>query len=220
VTAGSALAFFGVAFFLIATPGQDTALTVRNTLIGGRRAGLSTAVGVCAGQCMWAVSTSAGVGAVIISSDAAFVTLKVLGSGFLVFLGVRSVLQAVRSPIREAAHEGSHAPVQLSASSALRQGLLSNLLNPKMVAFFASVLPQFADSFSVLLVFGLVFSVMTLTWLSAYALAVVRAAPLLRNPRVRRTIEAVTGIVLIALGARLATGEVPGGLRLAMGEWR
>jgi len=209
VISGSVLAFHGVAVVVIVTPGQDTALTIRNTLIGGRRAGLSTALGVGAGQCLWAVATSAGVGTIIVASEAASVTLKVLGSGFLVFLGVRAAVGAVRSPAQEARPDAGACP-QLPASSALRQGLLSNMLNPKMAAFFASLLPQFADSFSTLLALGLGFSLMTMTWLSGYTLAVVKAAPILRKRRGRQAIEAVTGIVLIALGIRLAT---PGGWR-------
>ena len=90
---------------------------------------------------------------------------------------------------------------------ALRQGLFSNLANPKMLAFFTSLLPQFASSFGGLLSLGLVFCTMTLVWLSLYSVAVAKAGVVLRRARVRRTIEAVTGTVLIALGVRLATEQ-------------
>jgi threonine/homoserine/homoserine lactone efflux protein len=205
VITGSLLAYLGVAFLVIATPGQDTALTVRNTLTGGRWAGLSTALGICAGQSIWAVSASAGLGAIIVASEPALMTLRLLGSGFLVFLGVRTVLGA-RSLGPEATRPDSSASVQLSVWFALRQGFVSNLLNPKMVAFFASLLPQFADSVTTLLALGLVFSLMTMTWLSGYTLAVVKMASILRRPRVKHAIEVVTGVVLIALGTRLAMG--------------
>ena len=79
------------------------------------------------------------------------------------------------------------------AGHELRQGLLSNLANPKMAVFFTSLLPQFGDSFVVLLALGLLFCALTLAWLSAYAFAVARAGDVLRRPRVRRTIDAVTG---------------------------
>jgi threonine/homoserine/homoserine lactone efflux protein len=206
VTAGNVLAFLGVATLVIATPGQDTALTVRNTLVAGRPAGLSTALGVWVGQSTWAVLTSLGVGAVIVASESAFVTLRVLGIGFLLFLGIRALVAAMRSPAADEVPPDDGAPfLQLTVPTALHQGLLSNLLNPKMLAFFTSLLPQFATSFTTLLALGLAFSLMTLTWLSGYTLAVAKVAPLLRKPRVRQAIEAMTGIVLLALGARLAT---------------
>ncbi|HWM09910.1 MAG TPA: LysE family transporter, partial [Solirubrobacteraceae bacterium] len=88
-----------------------------------------------------------------------------------------------------------------------RQGLLSNLGNPKMAVFFSSLLPQFGSSFAVLLALGLLFCALTLAWLCAYALAVARAGDVLRRPRVRRTLDAVTGTALVALGLRLATTD-------------
>jgi threonine/homoserine/homoserine lactone efflux protein len=91
----------------------------------------------------------------------------------------------------------------------LRQGLISNLSNPKMAAFFPALLPQFAPegrgAFLVLLALGLTFATMTLAWLTAYAVSVAKAGQILRRPTVRRSLEAVTGTVLIALGFRLAT---------------
>jgi threonine/homoserine/homoserine lactone efflux protein len=74
-----------------------------------------------------------------------------------------------------------------------------------MAVFFSSLLPQFADSFAGLLVLGLVFALMTVTWLSAYAVAVAKAGDLLRRSSVRRVIDAVVGAVLVAFGGRLAT---------------
>jgi threonine/homoserine/homoserine lactone efflux protein len=101
--------------------------------------------------------------------------------------------------------------VGLAAGTAFRQGLISNLGNPKMAIFFTSLLPQFTPtptgqaSFGALLLLGLVFCSLTLAWLSAYAVAVARAGDFLRRPRIRRAIEAVTGAVLVALGIRVAT---------------
>jgi threonine/homoserine/homoserine lactone efflux protein len=88
---------------------------------------------------------------------------------------------------------------------AFRQGVISNLGNPKMAVFFTSLLPQFGSSFPALLALGLVFSTMTLAWLSGYAAAVAKAGDVLRRSRVRRALDAATGTVLVALGLRLAT---------------
>jgi threonine/homoserine/homoserine lactone efflux protein len=194
------LAFLGVAVVVIVTPGQDTALTVRNTLARGRGAGLRTATGVVCGQAVWALAASIGVAALLVASEPAFVALKLAGAAYLVFLGAQALLAAVRRrPV--------HVEVGRASGSELRQGLLSNLGNPKMAVFFSSLLPQFGDSFPVLLALGLLFCALTLTWLSAYALAIARAGDLLRRPRVRRTLDAVTGTALVALGLRLATTD-------------
>ena len=194
------LAFLGVAVVVIVTPGQDTALTVRNTLAGGRRAGLRTAVGVVCGQAVWALAASIGVAALLVASEPAFVALKLAGAAYLVFLGAQALLAAVR-------RRPMHVEVGRASGSELRQGLLSNLGNPKMAVFFSSLLPQFGDTFPVLLGLGLLFCALTLTWLSAYALAIARAGDVLRRPRVRRAIDAVTGTALVALGLRLAATD-------------
>lgn len=95
---------------------------------------------------------------------------------------------------------------RLDAAKALRQGLISNLANPKMAAFFLSLLPQFSLTGGItgLLLFGLLFSLLTFAWLTVYSLAVDRARRLFARSRVRRAIDAVTGTVLLASGARLA----------------
>jgi threonine/homoserine/homoserine lactone efflux protein len=194
------LAFLGVAVVVIVTPGQDTALTVRNTLAGSRRAGVRTATGVVCGQAVWALAASAGVAALLVASEPAFVALKLAGAAYLVFLGAQALLAAVR-------RRPAHTTVARGSGSELRQGLLSNLGNPKMAVFFSSLLPQFGDSFAALLGLGLLFCALTLTWLCAYALAIARAGDVLRRPRVRRTIDAITGTALVALGLRLATTD-------------
>ena len=195
------LAFAGVALVVIVTPGQDTALTVRNTLAGGRRAGLRTAAGVVCGQALWALAASAGATALLVASEPAFVAVKLAGAAYLVFLGCQTLAAAARR------REPAHPPRRAARGDELRQGLLSNLGNPKMAVFFSSLLPQFGASFPALLGLGLLFCALTLAWLSAYALAVDRAGDVLRRPRVRRAIDAVCGTVLVALGIRLAATD-------------
>jgi threonine/homoserine/homoserine lactone efflux protein len=197
-------AFLGFAALVIVTPGQDTALTIRNSLLGGRLDGLCTAIGVSAGQCAWAVATSAGLAAVLVASEPAFVALRLLGAAYLIFLGLQALKAAMgRRPIGMA---GKPPPSRVERPGvAFRQGLVSNLGNPKMAVFFPSLLPQFAHSFGALLVLGLLFAAMTLVWLSAYALVVARAGDFLRRPRIRRTIDAIVGVVLVAFGLRLAS---------------
>jgi threonine/homoserine/homoserine lactone efflux protein len=198
------VAFLGVAVLVIVTPGPDTAMTIRGTLLGGRRAGVMTAFGVISGQACWTVAASAGITALLVASEPAFVALKLLGAAYLVYLGVQAVVAAIRGTV---AHEVDPASgARLPARTAYRQGLVSDLGNPKMAAFFTSLLPQFGTSFWGMLALGLAFCALTGLWLAAYATALAR---LQASARVRRAIEAVTGTVLVALGVRLATESRP-----------
>jgi threonine/homoserine/homoserine lactone efflux protein len=193
------VAFLGVSALVIVTPGQDTALTIRNTLSGGRLGGVLTALGVSLGQATWTLATGLGLGALLVASGPAFAVLRLLGGAYLALLGAQALRRAWR-------RSEPNVPVrQARGHTAFRQGLLSNLGNAKMLAFFTSLLPQFASSVSGLLALGFVFCSMTAIWLTAYAVAVARAGRLLRREGVRRTIEALTGSVLVALGVRLAS---------------
>lgn len=203
------LSFLVVSFVVIAVPGPDTAITVRNTLQGGRMGGVLTALGIAAGQTIWALTASAGLVALLVASGPLFAAIKYAGSAYLVYLGIRA--------LREAIWPTGHYPAaslsvrRLTSRAAFAQGLVSNLGNPKMGVFFASLLPQFVPAgetqFGVLLSLGAIFAGMTLAWLVLYAVIIARADAFLRRPAVRRSIEAVTGIVLVALGLRIAAEQ-------------
>jgi threonine/homoserine/homoserine lactone efflux protein len=210
----SFLAFLAIATVVIVTPGQDTALTIRNTLFGSRAAGVATAVGVAGGQLVWTVAASAGLTSLLVASEPVFVAVRLAGAVYLVYLGASTLWQAWRgghAPGREEA--GVDGAATGAPRRAFRQGLLSNLGNPKMVVFFSSLLPQFAPvaapAFLGMLGLGLVFCAMTATWLAGYAWVVARAGVVLQRPAVRRAFDTVTGIILVALGLRLATEPVP-----------
>ncbi len=204
----SLLAFLAVSAVVICTPGQDTALTIRNTLSGGRRSGIATAGGVALGQAVWTLAASAGLVALVSASEPAFRALKLAGAAYLVYLGAQSLWAAVSR--RASADTRVGGAGGLAPARALRQGIVSNLGNPKMAIFFASLLPQFAPegsgSFAALLALGLLFCSLTLGWLALYAVAVARVSGLLSGP-VRRALDAVTGAVLVAFGLRLAHEE-------------
>jgi threonine/homoserine/homoserine lactone efflux protein len=199
-------AFLGVSALVIVTPGQDTALTIRNTLVAGRRGGVATACGVSSGQAVWAIATAAGVAAVLRASEPVFHALRIAGAAYLVVLGAHALYAAARPQTEGMPPRGRSR--RRAARASYRQGFLSNLGNPKMAIFFTSLLPQFvADrngSFPALLVLGLVFCGLTVTWLIAYAFAVARAGDVLRRPRIRRALDALIGATLVAFGLRLA----------------
>jgi len=199
-------AFLGISILVIVSPGQDTALTIRNTLVGGRKDGIATAAGVSTGQLTWTIATSAGLAALLTASEPIFTALKLAGAAYLVYLGLQALRAAIfprsRPVIRSPAGRGL-------GRGAYVQGLLSNLGNPKMVVFFSSLLPQFVArgslTFASLLLLGLIFCAMTVIWLTGYAVVVARVGDVLRRDRVRRALEATTGLVLVGLGLRIAT---------------
>jgi threonine/homoserine/homoserine lactone efflux protein len=177
---GPLLAFLGVSALVIMTPGPDTTITIRNTLTGGRAGGLATALGIATGQAIWALATSAGIVALLVASEPLFQAVKYAG-----------------------------AARPLTPGGAFSQGLVSDLSNPKMAAFFTSLLPQFVPpdtaSFVGLILLGLLFSLLTLFWLVSYTLAIARVGKVLRRPAIRRALEGITGAALVGLGLKLAT---------------
>jgi threonine/homoserine/homoserine lactone efflux protein len=207
---GPLIAFIGIAALVICTPGPDTAMTIRNALLGGRSAGLATALGVSTGLAIWALATSAGLVALLIASEPLFLAVKYAGAAYLIWLGVQSLRAAfgpggLQQAIAEPTARG------LRPRQAYMQGVVSDLSNPKIAAFFSSMLPQFAPAgatdFISLAGLGLLFSAMTLLWLTGYALATARMADALRRPRIRRTLDGITGVTLIGLGVKLAAEE-------------
>jgi threonine/homoserine/homoserine lactone efflux protein len=199
--------FLAISLVVICTPGQDTALTIRNTLAGGRASGMGTAAGVGIGNAIWTVAASAGVVAVLRASEPVFHALKLAGAGYLVYLGLHSLRAALRRGA--SGSPGLSARAALTPRRGLRQGVVSNLGNPKVAIFFASLLPQFAPggpgSFAALLALGFLFSAITWTWLTLYAVAVARARRALTDGPLRRALDAIFGFVLVVFGIRLAT---------------
>lgn len=195
--------FIALSVLLIVIPGPDTAVVTKNALLGGRRAGMFAAGGVALGLTVWTGAAALGVAALLRASAVAFFALKIAGALYLVWLGLQ--LLRARSSTELT---GEATPRRLTPQRAARQGLLSDLGNPKIAVFFTSFLPQFVhsggDAFASLLLLGAIFAALTLGWLLAYVAVIGNAATLLRRPSVRRTLDRVTGVVLIAFGIRLA----------------
>jgi RhtB (resistance to homoserine/threonine) family protein len=200
------LVFIGVAAIVIVVPGPDTAVVTKNVLMHGRRAALGTSLGVSAGLSVWTLAAAVGVASLVRASAVAFTVLKLVGALYLIWLGLQA-LRAAGHASSVGRPSGPSRPA-MGALGGFRQGLLSDLANPKIGIFFTSLLPQFVDpGHPVLLPFlalGAVFVLMTLLWLSAYCVVAARAAGTLQRPRVKAALDRVTGVVLIALGLRLA----------------
>jgi threonine/homoserine/homoserine lactone efflux protein len=190
------LPFLAVSALIVVTPGVDMALVTKNALLHGRTAARATALGVNLGIFLWTLAAALGLAAVIAASAAAFTAIKLVGAAYLVFLGLQALL-------------GSREPRTLVArGSAFRQGLTSNLLNPKIAVFFTSLLPQFVDADHAkpldLLLLGLLFNCMGVVWLLAYAALAARGRNVLGRPHVKRALDRLTGVALVGLGVRLA----------------
>jgi threonine/homoserine/homoserine lactone efflux protein len=201
-------AFLGVALVVILTPGPDTALVTKNALLYGRRAALGTALGVNAGLVAWTVASALGVAALVRASAVAFTTLKLIGGLYLIFLGVQALLAARRRSAGVSGVGIDREGRPISGLLGFRQGLVSNLANPKIAVFFTSLLPQFIGRGEPVLIpfliLGGAFVAITVIWLSSYAVLASTAAGVLQRPRVRATLDRLTGVVLIGLGIRIA----------------
>jgi threonine/homoserine/homoserine lactone efflux protein len=207
---GPLLAFLGISVLVIVTPGPDTAVTIRNTLASGQAGGMATACGVATGQAIWALATSVGIVALLVASEPMFLAVKYAGAAYLAWLGLQSLRAACRPTMNPGASQ-MPAARPLVPRAAFVQGMVSDLGNPKMAAFFTSLLPQFTPfgdaSFASLAALGLLFSLMTLLWLTGYALMIARVGNVLRRPAIRRALEGITGAALIGLGLKLATED-------------
>ncbi len=202
-------AFSGLAAVLTLIPGADTALVTRNTLSGGRPAAFFTTLGICCGLSFHATASALGLSAILRISALAYTVVKVAGALYLIYLGILS-LRGMGN--RNTAQLGTAEPCRASNEHgvlrAFRQGLITNLLNPKVALFYLTILPQFVSPRgSVLLQSLLLASIhiaMGLVWLSLYAYFLSGFSGVMNQPSVRRTLERITGALLVGLGLRLA----------------
>lgn len=198
------VAFAIVAAVIVVAPGPDMALVLRNGVSQGRRAAVATALGINAGLLVWALAAALGVAAVLHASGTAFTVLKLAGAVYLVWLGVRALQDAWRG----APGGSERGRPRRRKMSPFRQGLLSNLFNPKIALVYTTLIPQFVDrggsEIAQTFVLAGIFIAMGLVWLTGYALLVAEIGVLLRRSAVRRVVDAVSGTMLTALGVRLA----------------
>src|SRR4051794_2944144 len=184
---------------LIALPGPDQALIMRNALVGGRGAGVRTMLGGVTGLTLHATAAALGVSALLATSAAAYATLKLVGVAYLIYLGAKMLLSA-RQPA-EPEQEGRGGRPYL-------QGFVSNALNPKVALFFLTFVPQFlpdhGSTLPLALALSATFAAVYVAWFSGMVAVVGLASDALRRPRVKAWIERVTGGALLAFGARLA----------------
>lgn len=190
--------FFPVAALLSLAPGAATALVVKNAALGGRRHALFTTVGNSIGVLAWACFAALGIAAIVATSAEAFTLVKLAGAAFLLYLGIQSLLGRRDAPERP----------RPGQRSALKEGLITSLANPKLAAFFVALFPQFVPAGAPVLpsalLMGCTIVAFDLVWYSALAYLVARARrAFVEGPWLRR-FRRLTGAVLVGLGVRLA----------------
>ncbi|GAA2987153.1 LysE family translocator [Actinokineospora diospyrosa] len=197
MTTTALLGFAGLCLLLAITPGPDTFLVLRYSL-SGVRPGVAAAIGSGLGSVAWAAAVALGLSAFLQNSASAFVTVKVAGGLYLLYLGLvgfRS--RQPTGPVAESA-----AP---KVGPALRSGLFSCALNPKVGLFFLAVVPQFlpahAVGFHMIMLLGVIDGVVAVIWLVVVAVGAARAVLWLRKPRVTRTLDLTSSLMLAVLGA-------------------
>jgi threonine/homoserine/homoserine lactone efflux protein len=205
VDLGTSVATFAVvALALTLTPGLDTALVLRSALTRSRRDAAATAAGIVAGLFVWGAAAAVGISALLTASQLAYDVLRYAGAAYLVWFGLRLLVRAVRGTlVTEPAGAAGSSPWR-----AARQGLATNLLNPKVGVFYVALLPQFLPSGSDPLAVGLllagVHGLISVAWFALLIALASALAARLRRPGTVRAIDGVTGTTLIGFGVRLA----------------
>ena len=199
--------FVATGVLLNLTPGQDTLYILGRSLAQGRQIGVASALGITAGSVVHTLAAALGLSAVLATSASAFLVLKVVGAVYLVYLGARMLIT------RTAAFGATDVADSVDTWTAFRQGMLTNVLNPKVALFFLALMPQFIEPDSptkvgAFLVLGLTF----LTTGTAWCLVLALGASRVRNffagpPRAFQSLSQVSGALFIFLGLRLAASK-------------
>lgn len=203
------LPFLGVVALLTVTPGPDMLLVVRNGLSSGVRGAWRTGLGCCLGISVHATAAVFGLSAILAASAAAYATVKLAGAAYLAYLGVRMLISAIMSGDAPAeATETVETVPPRPGGAVFRQGLVTNLLNPKIALLFLTLLPQFvADGeprLRTTAVLAAVFLGLAVLWWRTFSLAIGPISRVLRGRRPRRVLDAAAGSALLAISARVA----------------
>jgi RhtB (resistance to homoserine/threonine) family protein len=205
----TALATYVIAITLLTvTPGVDTMLVIRNTARGGWRDGAVSSLGICSGLFVHATISAVGISVILLQAAWAYSLLKLAGAGYLVWLGYCSWRKVIRKETFAVANGDISRTQDFLAWRSLREGLLSNVLNPKTAVFYMAFLPQFIDAThsalaQSLFLAGLHF-IIAMIWQCLLALMVRQLKGWLQRPRISRMFDGVTGTVMVALGLRVA----------------
>ena len=204
----SLLAFAVVSLLLSVTPGPDMAVVTKNALAHGRRGVFLTTSGIALALVIWVGATAVGLSALLATSSEVLFVLKIVGAGYLGYLGVRTLIESRRRP----ADPLASAPPAARGPAVFRQGFLSAISNPKLGVWFVTFLPQWVlpgqDALPRLLELGITFALIGWIWMNVYGLFVTRLRDVITAPRVKQWMDRITGVVLLGFGVRLAVERV------------
>ncbi len=202
--------FMFMSFLLILLPGPDTGLATQNTIRYGRKGGVQTVIGSAGGTLIHTLAAVLGLSAIIVKSALLFSIFKYAGALYLIYLGVMSLL-ALRQA--KSASPEETASRRYDSRSPLLQGMLTNVLNPKVAVFFLTFLPQFlaagARPLLPFLFMGLTYTLMTVIWMVFYVCMLDRIGAWIKRPAVQSVMQGVTGFVLLGFGVKLALERRP-----------
>ncbi|WP_297610837.1 LysE family translocator [uncultured Sutterella sp.] len=205
------LLFIPAVVVITLLPGPDFAITVRTTLVHGRRAGILCLLGVNLGVAVHTTAAILGISALIMGSEELFNILKWAGAVYLFWLGIGAIRESFQKKPEVPNAAEKMAAVEESRKNGLaafRSGLFCNLLNPKVVVFVLTFFPQFIDpklpAAPQLALLGLTWSVLGILWLTTLVLLMEKIRPVFERPSFRRWLNRTTGAVLILFGIKLA----------------
>ncbi|WP_028866149.1 LysE family translocator [Psychromonas aquimarina] len=202
-------AFLIAITLLTLTPGLDTALVVRNSSRSGGVDGCITSLGICLGLFVHALFSAVGISAILLQSAELFQIMKWIGAGYLIWLGVNSIKASIKGI--NSMETAVNQTVVFDAGRSIREGFLSNVLNPKTAVFYLAFLPQFIDpahsAFTQSLSMAAVHFVIAMLWQCGLAGAVNSAKKLFQSSSAMAWMEGLTGTVLIFLAVKLLSSE-------------
>jgi len=206
LTTTQILAFLLTAVMLTATPGPDNLMVLSVGMSKGRRSGIAFGLGCALGCLSHTVLAVIGVGALLVASPKAFTALKWAGGAYLIWLGIQALRHA--GAVRIEGRSNSQAPVD-SLRRTFSKGLVANAINPKVVLFFLSFLPQFVDASrgSVELQLGLLGLLFTAQAAVLFGVLGYFSGSvggwINRKPQLGKWLDRLAGTVFIALGVRM-----------------
>ncbi|WP_175640391.1 LysE family translocator [Metabacillus schmidteae] len=196
------LTFLVLTLFVVMSPGVDTALITKRTITDGRKIGYRMALGITSGSLVHTFAAAFGLSAILLQSAFAFEIVKYVGAIYLIYLGISSFIKRKN----QNAHQEADAP--LKRKSAFKQGLLSNVLNPKVAMFFITFLPQFVQSGTdvtiQLITMGVIYTFLSITWFFLFVFFINYLREWLMSEKVHNIMDKTTGLVLIGFGLKLA----------------
>ncbi|MBJ7536163.1 LysE family translocator [Marinomonas transparens] len=201
--------FLAAITVLTMSPGVDTILVMRNAAAGGWRLGFLTSLGICMGLFAHATVSALGLSVILLGSAGLFTAFKLVGAAYLVYLGVQALRSGIRS--KELTFTDAKSPITMTSMGSFRQGLLSNVLNPKPIIFYMAFLPQFIDpSHSALaqsLFMATLHFTLAMVWQTFLAVMVHKARIWLARPKVAQVLDSLTGVLLVGFGVKLALSQ-------------